>query len=71
MVTEVKMVKIRIRIRTSHYFQKYTGPDYLAESVIIGNVPYFAISNARTGDIKLEKSIPIADGGDLRRWEWK
>jgi hypothetical protein len=49
----------------SHYFQKYTGPDYLAESVIIGNTPFFAISNARTGDIKLEKSIPtLTNGGD-------
>ena len=31
---------------------------------MIGNVPYFAISDARTGDIKLQKSIPIADGSD-------
>ena len=46
------------------YFQKYTGPDYLAESVIIGNTPFFAISNATTGDISLKKSIPISDGGD-------
>ena len=50
--------------KQSHYFQKYTGPNYLAESVMIGNVPYFAISNAVTGDITLKKSIPIADGSD-------
>ena len=48
--------------KQSHYFQKYTGCYYLAESVIIGNTPFFAVSNARTGDITLKKSIPLKDG---------
>ena len=54
--------------KNSYYFQKYTGPNYLAESVIIGNVPFFAISDAITGEITLKKSIPtLIDGNDVNR----
>ena len=52
--------------KNAYYFQKYTGPNYLAESVIIGNTPFFAISDAMTGEITLKKSIPtLTDGNDV------
>jgi hypothetical protein len=50
--------------RTASFVQKYTSSSLIAESVIIGNIPYFAV--ARTAEdcsvnITLEDSIPITD----------
>jgi hypothetical protein len=34
-----------------HYVQKYTEPGLLAESIIVGGIPYFAVTRARAAAI--------------------
>jgi hypothetical protein len=47
-----------------HFIQKYSKPGLLAEAVIVGGTPYFAVSKLVSGKVKitLEDSIPIGMG---------
>jgi hypothetical protein len=53
-----------------HFVQKYSEPGLLAEAVIIGETPYFAVSrlDSETGKISiiLKESIPITDKSEYR-----
>jgi hypothetical protein len=59
-----------------HYVQKYTEPGLLAEAVIVGGIPYFAVTRARAAAIPenviavtLERSIPIDDDNEYLPFE--
>lgn len=45
--------------------QKYRIDELLAEAVMIGNQPFFAIATDNGQVIRLEKSIPLGDGSSL------
>jgi hypothetical protein len=50
--------------RTAQFIQKYSTVSLIAESVIIGNIPYFAVARVNgdeTVHITLEDSVPITD----------
>jgi hypothetical protein len=44
-----------------HFVQKCTGPDFIAEAVMVWGIPFFAVARPKSGDVTLEKSIPIDD----------
>ena len=52
-----------------HYVQKYTKAGLIAEAVIIGGVPYFAVSRSKSHDITLEESIPVGDKSEYKPFE--
>ena len=47
--------------KKSHYVQKYSEIDLIAEAVIVGGIPYFAVARADSKNVTLEESIPITD----------
>jgi hypothetical protein len=51
-----------------HFVQKYSKSGLLAEAVIVGGTPYFAVSKLVSGKVKvtLEDSIPIGDKNEYR-----
>jgi hypothetical protein len=51
-----------------HFVQKYSKPGLLAEAVIVGGTPYFAVSKIVSGKIKitLEDSISIGDKSEYK-----
>lgn len=53
----------------AHIVQKCTGPDFIAEAVIVGGIPYFAVARPKSGDVTLEKSIPIDDTSEWKPFE--
>ena len=54
--------------KKTHFVQKHSEPSLLAEAVIVGGIPYFAVSRLNSGDIKitLEESIPITDKSEVQ-----
>ena len=54
-----------------HYVQKYTEAGFIAEAVIVGGIPYFAVAEAdsKTKNITLEESIPIDDKNEYKPFE--
>jgi hypothetical protein len=54
-----------------HYLQKHSESGLLAEAVIVGGVPYFAVSrlNSTKVTITLEESIPITDKSEYKPLE--
>ena len=46
-----------------------TQADFIAEAVIVGGIPYFAVARPKSGDITLEKSIPIDDTSEWKPFE--
>jgi hypothetical protein len=54
-----------------HFVQKHSEPGLLAEAVIVGGVPYFAVSRLNFGKITvtLEESIPITDRSEYKPFE--
>ena len=60
------------RNKTAHFTQKYSRPNVIAESVIVVDIPYFAV--ARTSEngivnITLDNSIPIGNKSEYRPFE--
>jgi hypothetical protein len=58
--------------RTASFIQKYSTISLLAESVMIGNIPYFAVARINgdeTVNITLEDSVPITDSIEYRPFE--
>jgi hypothetical protein len=59
--------------RTAQFIQKCSTSSIIAESVIIGNTPYFAVARItddnRSVNITLEDSIPISDTIEYRPFE--
>jgi hypothetical protein len=58
--------------KTAHFTQKYSRPNMIAESVIVADIPYFAV--ARTSEngivnITLDNSIPIGNKSEFRPFE--
>jgi hypothetical protein len=53
----------------SLYVQKHTEAGLIAEAVIVGGVPYFAVARANSKNITLEASIPIDDKGEYKPFE--
>jgi hypothetical protein len=51
-----------------HFVQKYSRPGLLAEAVIVGGTPYYAVSRLVSGKIKirLEDSIPMGDKSEYK-----
>jgi hypothetical protein len=59
-------------IRHKIYLQKYSADNLLAESIIIGDVPYFAVSRLEAnGEVKLtlESSITVGEAQEYRPFE--
>jgi hypothetical protein len=54
-----------------YFVQKHSEPGLLAEAVIIGGVPYFAVSKSESDlkNITLKESIPISDTGEYRPFD--
>jgi hypothetical protein len=52
-----------------HYVQKYTEAGFIAEAVIVGGIPYFAVAEANSKNITLEESIPIDDKNEYKPFE--
>ena len=57
------------------YAQKYHDGDLLAEAIIVGRKPYFAVSSLKAGNpyeisITLQDSIPIDDKTVLKPFEY-
>lgn len=59
--------------RSAQFIQKYSNSTMLAESVIVGNVPYFAVARITDDNsgitITLEDSIPISDTVEYKPFE--
>jgi hypothetical protein len=55
--------------KQSHFVQKYTEPGLIAEAVIVGGIPYFAVAKANYNGITLEESIPIDDKSEYKPFE--
>jgi hypothetical protein len=53
----------------THFVQKCTEADFIAEAVIVAGIPYFAVARPKSGDITLEKSIPIDDTSECKPFE--
>ena len=41
----------------------------IAEAVIVGGIPYFAVARANSNNITLEESIPIDDKSEYKPFE--
>jgi hypothetical protein len=56
--------------KIAQFIQKYSAPSVTAESVIVGNIPYFAIARINDDDdavnIMLEDFVPITDSIEYR-----
>jgi hypothetical protein len=57
--------------KKAHFLQKYSEPGLLAEAVIVGGIPYFAVSRLVSGNTKitLEEAIPITDKSEYKPLE--
>ena len=55
--------------KKSHYVQKYSEIGLIAESVIVGGIPYFAVARADSKNVTLEESIPITDKIEYKPFE--
>jgi hypothetical protein len=53
----------------AHYVQKYSEPGLLAEAVIVGCIPYFAVSRSNSKEITLEPSIATGERIEYRPFE--
>jgi hypothetical protein len=65
--------KDREKGRTAQFIQKYSTQTIIAESVIVGDVPYFAVARTTADksavNITLEDSIPITDTLEYRPFQ--
>jgi hypothetical protein len=52
-----------------HFVQKHSEPGLLAEAVIVGGIPYFAVSRSSSKEITLEPSIAIDDKSEYKPFE--
>ncbi|HEU4822587.1 MAG TPA: hypothetical protein VFS97_04115 [Nitrososphaeraceae archaeon] len=52
-----------------HFVQKHSEDDLVAEAVIVGGIPYFAVSRSDSKDITLKKSIPIDETSEYKPFE--
>jgi hypothetical protein len=54
-----------------YFVQKYSEPGLLAEAIIVGSIPYFAVSRLVSGKIKitLQESIPITEKSEYKPLE--
>jgi hypothetical protein len=52
-----------------HFVQKCTVSDFIAEAVIVGGIPYFAVARSKSGDVTLEKSIALDDTSECKPFE--
>jgi hypothetical protein len=55
--------------KRSLYVQKYTEAGLIAEAVIVGGIPYFAIAKANSKNITLEESIQLDDKSEYKPFE--
>ena len=55
--------------KKSHYVQKYSEIDLIAEAVIVGGIPYFAVARADSKNVTLEESIPITEKIEYKPFE--
>jgi hypothetical protein len=54
-----------------YFVQKHSEPSLLAEAIIVGGVPYFAVSRLDSGEVRitLKESIPITDKSEYKPLE--
>jgi hypothetical protein len=52
-----------------HYIQKYTEPGLIAEAVIVGAIPFFAVVRGNNNVITLEESIAIDEKNEYKPFE--
>jgi hypothetical protein len=52
-----------------HFVQKYSEIGLIAEAVIVGGIPYFAVARADSKNVTLEESIPITDKIEYKPFE--
>ena len=55
--------------KQAHYVQKYTESGLIAEAVIVGGIPYFALAKANSNIITLEESIAIDKKNEYKPFE--
>jgi hypothetical protein len=55
--------------KQANYVQKYSESGLIAEAVIVGGIPYFAIAKADSRNVTLEESIPITDRSEYKPFE--
>lgn len=55
--------------KKTHFVQKYSESDLIAEAIIVAGIPYFAVAKARSNEITLERSIAIDDTNEYRPFE--
>lgn len=52
-----------------HFVQKYTETGLIAEAVIVGGIPYFAVAKANHNGITLEELIRVGDKSEYKPFE--
>jgi hypothetical protein len=52
-----------------HFVQKCTEAGLIAEAVIVGGIPYFAVAKANSNNVTLEESIPLDDRSEYKPFE--
>ena len=52
-----------------HFVQKYSEIGLIAEAVIVGGIPYFAVARADSKNVTLEESISITDKIEYKPFE--
>jgi hypothetical protein len=52
-----------------HFVQKYSESGLIAEAVIVGGVPYFAVARTNYNEITLERSLPKPGTSEYRPFE--
>jgi hypothetical protein len=55
--------------KNSLYVQKHTEAGFIAEAIVVGGIPYFAIAKANSKNITLKKSIPIDNKSEYKPFE--
>jgi hypothetical protein len=55
--------------KKSHYVQKYSEIGLIAEAVIVGGIPYFAVAKTDSRNVTLQESIPIDDASEYKPFE--